>query len=133
MFTFEFESWNDIFLEHYLVSVLISIIVLIATLIISMRYRIPSEKKHSRKIVKSDNFAMKEQLSETMPSAPCLKKPALIAEKIIGANMTEEQRNHEYEVQQKQLAQIFELMQKQTDKFGKISLSEVKEQFKLYQ
>ncbi|GFW34143.1 uncharacterized protein TNCV_288251 [Trichonephila clavipes] len=101
-----------------------------------MRYRIPPEKKHSRKIVKSDNFVMKEkfeQLSQTMPAAPCLKKPALIAEKIIGANMTEEQRNHEYEVQQKQLAQIFELMQKQTDKFGKISLSEVKEQFKLYQ
>ncbi|GFS35157.1 uncharacterized protein NPIL_261161 [Nephila pilipes] len=99
MFTFEFESWNDIFLEHYLVSVL--------------------EKL--------------DELAQNMPSAPRLKKPALIAEKIIGANMTEEQRNREYEVQQKQLAQIFELMQRQTDKFGNVSLSEVKEQFKLYQ
>ncbi|CAL1266454.1 unnamed protein product, partial [Larinioides sclopetarius] len=64
----------------------------------------------------------------------CLKKsPALVAEKIIQAKMTDEQRTLEYEVQQKQLAQIFELMQKQSDKFGDISLSEVREQFKLYQ
>ncbi|GFS35158.1 uncharacterized protein NPIL_261162 [Nephila pilipes] len=136
MFTFEFESWNDIFLEHYLVSVLVSVIIIIATVIISIRYRILSEKKHGRKIIKTDNFVMKEKLDElaqNMPSAPRLKKPALIAEKIIGANMTEEQRNREYEVQQKQLAQIFELMQRQTDKFGNVSLSEVKEQFKLYQ
>ncbi|GIY11085.1 uncharacterized protein CDAR_380601 [Caerostris darwini] len=61
------------------------------------------------------------------------KSPAIMAEKIIEANMTDEQRNHEYEIQQKQLAQIFELMQKQSEKFGNISFTEVKEQFKLYQ
>lgn len=38
-----------------------------------------------------------------------------------------------FRVRQKQLSQIYELMQKQTEKFGEISLSEIEEQFKLYQ
>lgn len=38
-----------------------------------------------------------------------------------------------YRVRQQQLAQIHELMKKQSDKFGNISLSDVEEQMKLYQ
>ncbi|KAF8763898.1 Matrix-remodeling-associated protein 7 like protein [Argiope bruennichi] len=90
-------------------------------------------KKIDEKMVCSENNNADENLVKSIPVIQLKKSPALLAEKIIQEKMTDEQRNHEYEVQQKQLAQIFELMQKQSDKFGNISLSEVREQFKLYQ
>ncbi|CAL1266453.1 unnamed protein product [Larinioides sclopetarius] len=95
MFSFDFESWNDIFLEHFLVSVLISVIFVIATLIISMKYG--QTKKLGERIVCSENDNEEENSFKSIP-VTCLKKsPALVAEKIIQAKMTDEQRTLEYE------------------------------------
>ncbi|CAL1527480.1 unnamed protein product [Lymnaea stagnalis] len=55
-----------------------------------------------------------------------------VATRTIAKNLTEEQLNEEREVQRKQLAEIFKLMQEQQDRFGIGSMDDMQEQMKLY-
>ncbi|XP_059155522.1 uncharacterized protein LOC131940751 [Physella acuta] len=55
-----------------------------------------------------------------------------VATKSIAKNLTEEQLEEERKVQQKQLAEIYKLMQEQQDRFGIGSMEDMQEQMRLY-
>ncbi|KAI8794702.1 matrix-remodeling-associated protein 7 [Biomphalaria glabrata] len=55
-----------------------------------------------------------------------------VATRSIAKRLTEEQLKEEREVQRKQLAEIFRLMQEQQDRFGIGSMDDMQEQMKLY-
>lgn len=142
MFSDDFE-WSDIILGHYLFSLFVCVLAVVITYIVSKKYNLqtnfrgkinPNMKSTKRKSHHHIKFKKLESDDSPASSTPAKKEsPALAAEKVIKANMTEEQRKLEFEVRQQQLAQIHELMMKQSDKFGNISLSDVEEQMKLYQ
>ncbi|KAG8201916.1 hypothetical protein JTE90_027393 [Oedothorax gibbosus] len=128
----EFVNWTDVFLEHYIFSIIISFLVIIVTLIISKFYKAKGNVGTFPDTTQLSEDSSSKQMDEEVRPA-MLKHPVVVAEKVIEANMTDEQRQREHEVRRKQLSQIFELMQKQTEKFGDVSLTEIEEQFKLYQ
>ncbi|CAG5126505.1 unnamed protein product [Candidula unifasciata] len=55
-----------------------------------------------------------------------------VATKTIEKSLTEQQLMEEKEIQRKQLAEIFRLMQEQEERFGIGSMDDMKEQMKLY-
>ncbi|XP_035212243.1 uncharacterized protein LOC118186260 isoform X2 [Stegodyphus dumicola] len=127
----ELDHLNFSVLEHYILTLILSVIIVVITVIVSKIYatKIDFGKKDTKRseINKPDD----KQFS-TINSK--MKRPlAAFAESMIHADMTEEQLLCEKEVRQQQLIQIYELMKQQSNKFGEISLSDVEEQMKLYQ
>lgn len=133
---FGFDLCHEYLSDFYVSSLLISIFAVVITFALA--------KVNLKALIiknqpdKSSEFKEKES-GESLTKENCdskashvKKSSVLLAKKVIEANMTDEQRLHEDEIRRKQLAEIFELMQKQSDKFGKVSLSEVEEQMKLY-
>ncbi|XP_054707408.1 uncharacterized protein LOC129217170 [Uloborus diversus] len=137
MFTFEYNTWNSILHEYYILSLLISVLAVVVTFIVSRKANflatIKDKIEVSPQVEEKTSMDEAEEDTTEVPTVNMKRSPALVAEKVIQANMTEEQKLLEHQVRQKQLAQIYELMLKQSDKFGSISLSEVEEQMKLYQ
>lgn len=128
----------DSLTPFYLVSVLTTFIAVIGTywLCRQTKYeqqpviiKTNQENIHNEKLISEDLFFEEESDSKETPNEI---KPARIAEMVINAGLTEQQKEEEKEIQKQQLSEIFRLMQEQADKFGVTTMSDVEEQMKLY-
>ncbi|XP_046404601.1 uncharacterized protein LOC124169849 isoform X2 [Ischnura elegans] len=86
-----------------------------------LRHELPS---------KDDKGLIHDKEFHVMSKVKRAKQKAI--EKILTEQLSEEQRQHEKEIEKKQLSQIFQLLQEQEEKFQINSQEELHEQLKLY-
>nr|XP_042897708.1 uncharacterized protein LOC122269319 isoform X2 [Parasteatoda tepidariorum] len=93
MFPIEYASWIDLVLDHYVFSVIISVFLVATTFIIS---KMNKHSDNCLNICSSDPKSTNEcDNSDATAISSLARSPAIIAEKVIEANMTEEQKRLE--------------------------------------
>ncbi|XP_067129561.1 matrix-remodeling-associated protein 7-like [Centruroides vittatus] len=125
----------DSLTSYYLVSVLTTVAALLGTYWLCRKKNVqqPASTKPTEESIKNKNLIpeVNDEIIDKESSKE-VNKPARIAEMVINAGLTEQQKQEEKEVQKQQLSEIFRLMQEQADKFGVTTMSDVEEQMKLY-